>query len=772
MSVNGPSVFMHKRSAFPISTTIVIVLIAVLLGCAKSQFALGNRLESMGRFNDALSAYQSSLTQTSDHLQLSKTYYRIGECLLRLDRMPEAFHAFQLATEADPGNAAAHLRIGEFMVSAGLGEGARHEAEMALRAEPSNGEAVSLLGAALEKMGDKIGAIESYEKALAMNPRQPAVAVALADIYNQGDQSNKARQVLEKSAKENPKSSTPLLALGRLHEQEGEIGEAELSYRAAVRAEDTPDTNLRLAQFLQRTSRVAEAEQVLRRVDSLSPASGTELADFELIAGRPLTALRAYQAALNEQKQKPNPAAKQERARVATRMVEADLELADLKADSDSGTAVQHARDHLTQYSADLDEATRNILKAEIALTGNDLPAASQAADKALLLAPESASALYTAGLVRMRCSDPSDAHDDWLKALDYDPHFAPARLALGEQALASGDAAGAEGYVLPVVREEPANMRALDLFARVLANRNRYPSAATIARRMQALDPNSAEPHVLMGNIDVDAGRPGEALIEFEQAVVLDPHSSSAVQGLTRVYRTGKLTRPMLLRIERVAANKPASPVLMEIAGRLFADHHWYADAKRCLAAALQIDPKRATAAAALADTFAATGDMPAAAESAAKTGGNAAALLAGVKAEEQNDIRSAIEDYERAVRGGERSGVAANNLAWLYAEQGVNLGRALELAQSAVSLDPGNPAVLDTVGVVHLRRREYTEAIKTLEAARDLTHRKPQPAQVSQDIRQHLAEAYMKAGNTAAAQAVANAPGSAPTAAPRRGN
>lgn len=767
---------MHKRSLVLISTTIV-VLIAVLLGCAKSQFALGNRLESMGRFNDALSAYQSSLNQTTDHLQLSRSYYRIGECLLRLDRMPEAFHAFQLATEADPGNAAAHLRIGEFMVSAGLGEGARHEAEMALRADPTNGEAVSLLGAALEKMGDKAGAIESYEKALAMNPRQPAVAVALADIYNQGDQTNKARQVLEKSAKENPKSSMPLLALGRLDEQEGEIGEAELSYRAAVRAEDTPDSNLRLAQFLQRTSRIAEAEQVLRRVDSLTPTSGTELADFELIAGRPLNALRAYQATLNEQrlhdqKQTRNADTKQERARVATRMVEADLEVADLKSDSDTWGAVQRARDHLTQYSADLDEATRNILKAEIALAGNDLPVASQAAEKAVLLAPESASALYTEGLVRMRCSDPSDAHDEWLKALDSDPHFAPARLALGEQALASGDAASAESYVLPVVREEPANMRALDLFARVLADRKLYPSAATIGRRVQALDPNSAEPHVLMGNIDVDSGRPGEALIEFEQAVVLDPHSASAVQGLTRVYRTGKLTRPMLLRIERVAANKPSSAVLMEIAGRLFADHHWYADAKRCLTEALQIDPKRATAAAALADTFAATGDMPAAAESAAKTGGNAAALLAGVKAEEQNDIRSAIEDYERAVRGGESSGVAANNLAWLYAEQGVNLGRALELAQAAVSLDPGNPAVLDTVGVVHLRRREYTEAIKTLEAARDLTHRTAPPAQVSQEIRQHLAEAYMKAGKTAAAQAEATGSASAPAGNPRRGN
>ncbi|MGH9521904.1 MAG: tetratricopeptide repeat protein [Terriglobales bacterium] len=748
---------MRKRGSVLLSSPIVAVLILALLGCAKSQFALGSKLEAKGRFNDALSAYQSSLTQTSsgNHRQISQTYYRMGECLLRLDRMPEAFHAFQLAIESDSANVAAHLRIGEFMVSAGLAQGAQREAEMALRVDPRNSEAVVLMGAAFEKMGDKRDAITTYEKALSLDPKRPAAAVALADLYNQDDQTQKAQQVLENAAKANPKTASPLLALGRLHEQEGEISGAESAYRAAVKAEDTPDTNLRLAQFLQRTSRIAEAAQVLRRVDSLQPTSGTELADFELISGRPLTALRDYQTALQQQKPATNTAARQERARVATRLVEADLEVA---ADNPAelANAIEHARDHLKQYSADIDDATRNILEAEISLASNDLPAASGHAQEAVLLAPDSAPAHYVAGLVRLRCSDPSDARSEWLKALDSDPHFAPARVALGEQALSENDVAGAESYVLAVVRDEPANIRALDLFARVLAAKQSFSSAATIARRMEALEPDSAEPHVLLGNIEADAGRPGDALIEFEHAVVIDPHSSSAVEGLTRVYRTGKLTRPMLLRIERVASAKPASAVLMEIAGRLFADHHWYADAKRCLSEALRMDPKRATAAAALADTFAETGDLSAAADSAAKTGGNAAALLAGVKAEESNDVRSAIDNYERAVRGGESSGVAANNLAWLYAEQGANLGRALQLAQAAESLSPGNPAVLDTVGVVHLRRREYSEAVRTLEAARQLSRTTAQPPQLTQQIRRHLAEAYMKAGNTAAAQAV----------------
>lgn len=748
---------MHKRNTVLLFTALAAFLL--LAGCASSRFALGSRLEANGRYSDALSAYQSALSQYGprQRSEISRTYYRIGECLLRLHRMPEAFRAFEQATEVDSSNASAHIRMGEFMVSAGLGEGARNEALVAMRIRPRDSEAVALLGAALEKLGDKQGAKQEYEKSLALDPK-PSVAIALADLYNQDDQVKQARAVLENSANANPHDAAPLLALGRLHEQEGEIGDAELSYRAAVKAEDTRETNLRLAQFLQRTSRIAEAEQVLRRVDSLDAGKGTALADFELISGQASSAVRSYEASLNDGKgiSTKKPPAQEERARVATRLIETDLQLGNSEDGQDVAKAVQHAREHLKQYSADLDSATTDILAAEIALAENDLPAASHKADEAVVLAPNSAPALYTHGLVRSRCGDPAAAQDDWLKALDEDSHFAPARLALTEQSLAAGDAAGAESYVLPVVRDEPANLRGLELFARVLTAKGMYAAAGSIVHRMEALAPKSPEPYVLRGDIALAASRRGEALIDFEHAVVMDPHSASAVEGLTKVYRTGQITRPMLLQIERVALAQPSSAVLMEIAGRLFADHHWYADARRCLTEALQIDPKRATAAAALAETLVQTGDLPDAAESAARTGSNAAALFAGVKAQERNDTRAAIHDYESAVRGGETTGVAANNLAWLYAEQGANLGRALALAQAAESLSPGNAAVLDTMGVVRLRRHEYSEAVRTLEAARELAQRTQQPPQLSAQIRQHLAEAYLKAGNTAKAKSV----------------
>lgn len=61
----------------------------------------------------------------------------------------------------------------------------------------------------------------------------------------------------------------------------------------------------------------------------------------------------------------------------------------------------------------------------------------------------------------------------------------------------------------------------------------------------------------------------------------------------------------------------------------------------------------------------------------------------------------------------------LAMNNLAYLYAEDGVMLQQALRLARNAVMFDPDNPVFLDTLGWVHYRLGNYAEARVQLEKA-----------------------------------------------------
>jgi tetratricopeptide (TPR) repeat protein len=397
------------------------------------------------------------------------------------------------------------------------------------------------------------------------------------------------------------------------------------------------------------------------------------------------------------------------------------------------------------------------VLETEIAMAENDGASASRSAEEAVKLAPQSAAAHYVLGATRMRSGDATGAGTEWQAALDQDSSFVPARLALASDRIAAGDGFGAENYIITVVRDEPANIEALSLFARALELRKHYREAEQIARRAVAVDPKSAAPHLLLGDVAVKEENAATALKEYERALMLEPHSQAALNALINLYRHAEVTRPMLRRLEAVAQQEPASPTLLEIAGRLYAEHHWYDDASRCLRRALEMDPRRSTAATALAQIQASTGQISAAMVSAMRTNDAAAAMLAAGQAQDRNDFGSATRQYEEAVRRGDRTGIAANNLAWLYASQGKELDRALELAQSAHGLSPHNPAILDTLGYVYLKRREYSQAVEQLELAAHLAsgdQESSRDTKLLEQIREHLSEAYRRAGQPQAAQ------------------
>jgi tetratricopeptide (TPR) repeat protein len=213
-----------------------------------------------------------------------------------------------------------------------------------------------------------------------------------------------------------------------------------------------------------------------------------------------------------------------------------------------------------------------------------------------------------------------------------------------------------------------------------------------------------------------------------------------------------GKLTRPMLQHMERTASTQPTSATLMELAGRLYSEHGWHEDAMRCFRSALQMDPKRRSAAVQLAALETRKGDTDAATSSAAKASASSALLLSAVQADGARNESAAVREYEEALKNGDTTGVAANNLAWIYARQGTNLDRALELAQRAREANPIDPAVTDTLGYVLLKRRQYSMAVAALKRADDLLKaQKSNDADLAAAIHAHLAEAYRSSGEKA---------------------
>ena len=80
------------------------------------------------------------------------------------------------------------------------------------------------------------------------------------------------------------------------------------------------------------------------------------------------------------------------------------------------------------------------------------------------------------------------------------------------------------------------------------------------------------------------------------------------------------------------------------------------------------------------------------------------------------------AIAYYERAVMNGEESPIILNNLAWTYAEKGVQLDRALELSLRAVKSNAENVVYLDTYAELLFLSQDYNRAIALIEQALEI--------------------------------------------------
>lgn len=690
---------------------------------------------------------------------------------MKLHRFKEAFEHYQKAVDADSSNPDARLHLAELLVMGGLPQQALVHVEFVLDRQPENAAALSLLGSITAAAGNVGKAVELFAHALNNEPTRESTGIALAELYNRVDKVSDARSILLRSALANPSSPMASLALGRLEEQEGHSKDAESAYRAAVTASDSVLPNLRLAQFLQRSGRISEAEDVLRHLDALRQSSATALADFQLASGHPDAASQNYVDQLN--RIVPAKAVASPVAGTISRLVEAQLQIASADGEMISASSpafpnsftVAHAL--LDKHRQALDEATIAILECEIALAESDIPKAEAQAAIAQTRAPESAAAHYVRGLVFKRQDKVAEAKMEWNSALEMDAEHVPSRLALAKQSLSEKDLTTAEDQVSSVVRDEPGNVAALNLYARALLAEGRLGPARGILSRSLALNRNALESQVILGDIEMAQHRYSLALIAYQKALLLHPESNDALLGLLNVYRQGAITRRVLRQMEKVANAAPSSASLMEITGRLYEEHGWHAEAVRTLNRAVEIDAQRATAALALTNAYFAKGDLAAANQTllSSRSIRNAtpavAAMLAAGKAQQQGDQSSAIRNYEAAIKHGEPSGAAANNLAWIYAQQGIRLDRALKLALSAVERNPQDAAMLDTLGVVYLKLRDYSSAtqilVRAVSASEDAKSKRNTavPEMVQSELYEHLAAAYTGVGMASEAAA-----------------
>ncbi len=234
------------------------------------------------------------------------------------------------------------------------------------------------------------------------------------------------------------------------------------------------------------------------------------------------------------------------------------------------------------------------------------------------------------------------------------------------------------------------------------------------------AAQPNHAGALRLLAQLDLGAGRSHEALARIDKAA-----------------ETGPLTPPLiLLRAQILAADKDWTRAEEE-ARRAFAAAPSLPGALELLAS-IYVAQNRLDEAIASFQEAEKVGALPISGQQLLARLHNAAGHRAEAKAL-----------YEKVLAARSDLAGAKNDLAWILADEGNDLERALQLAQEAQQAEPENAEIADTLGYVYLKKGLSDPALQQFKYAVELAGRATNDVQVERpEYHYHLGLALKALG------------------------
>jgi Flp pilus assembly protein TadD len=372
---------------------------------------------------------------------------------------------------------------------------------------------------------------------------------------------------------------------------------------------------------------------------------------------------------------------------------------------------------------------------------------------------PSNATLHFNLGRAYMSATDEQNL--EWAReqleiALKIDPHHAPAKLAWAELALRRGEPARAIQVADEVLRQDPANpagrlIRAASFLKMAEPEKARgeltallalYPTSSASAAFNDARDQ--------LAELDLRERRYQQAEEGFRALV--QTNDSRGAMGLVQCeIAQGQWQQALQTAGEQLQRSPDREDYRMALARVYIASGNFSAAAKQFQIliekAPSAKDPKSARLYLQLGEAKVRGGDIAGAlaafqtARQLAPTDAAPALDLALLYDHTQRS-KEARKQYQVVLQLQPENAAALNNLAYLDAEEGVDLDQALAHAQRARQKMPDDPNVQDTLALVYIRKNLTNDGVRML---RDLVDRNPENAA----FHLHLALALYQKGD-----------------------
>jgi tetratricopeptide (TPR) repeat protein len=712
-----------------------LALLAATAACssptADDHLARADQFRANGQAAEAVIEYRTALQIDP---QRGDIRVKLAEVYLEQRNPAGALREYVRAADLLTGDVETQLKAGSLLLLAGAYDDAKARAEKALELQPSSGDAMLLMANAMAGLRDLDGALSQFQEAAALNPSQAGAHLGIGAVQLAKGDAAAAEASFNHAVEVAPASLEARLARANFLWASRRLPEAEQELRAALGIDPSNVlANRALGMFYLTSNRAAEAEPHFKAIaDTLkTPETTIALSDYYVLTRRPADArLVLQQLAMNEDAW----------AEATTRLAAVDA-IEGMRAQG-----MERVREVLERFP---DDRPARLLLARLLLADGGREDALAEANVIIQNEPNAAvvsDAYMVAGEAHARLDRPDAAIKAYQEALSRSQQPFAAAMALASLHVSIRDLSKATTYVQQALQVQPRQPAARALRVRILlAEGNRSQAASELASLEQQF-PDAAPVLILRGAQQATQGQLAAARASYARAAELAPNDLEPLAGLVQLDLASGRAAEAIARVEQAMKLADRSSDLMILAARTYGAAGDSARAEDLLRKAIDLDPARLRAYGLLAQLYVGQNRLPEAGRQyEAMVERNPTSVshntMLGIIYDMQNRHAEAEDQYRRTLTLDRTAAVAANNLAYRYAEVNTNIDEALELARTAQQRLPGDYNVSDTLGWVYYRKGMTSQAIRELETAVKLNATDPL-------ARYHLGMAYHQAG------------------------
>ncbi len=794
-----------------IARALLIAALPLMLAACESDeeklatfYAQGEAYAEEEKFQEAVIEYKNVLKINPNH---SDAHYQLAKAYMNLGRARDAYWEMSETVRLDPSNAEAGLSFGALSLVANDGEQALAMGDLAIQNEPENHQGYILKGKALQLLKREEEAESLFLKAVEIDESPDTIATVASYYASLPGGRGKAEPWYWRGIEKYPDNYRPHSLLARfLMQDPAREDEAEAMFKAALAtnpggddmreegyanlarfyfdrdrdedgeaalrqgAEAMPDSTLlrfMLATYYRIEGNNEESEKVLRattEIDPEDPAPYLVLSSFLGGQDKLEEALAAAEAALVAAPE--NVDARLRRAEI---IVDLGFRLATAESAGDSGKTLAELAEQSPQITEGL-QIVESILsetpfhpqaefvRGKAYLARGNAEKGIEAFRATAEGRPDWAQAHFALGSALASVGEATVARVEVARALELDPGMHQARrvLATIHQALGEHEYSIEQANRFLQVNPDDTEIRVL--VAQSLIKLGRREAALKELNKVPA-DKRDSGVEFALGRVLANLGKPAEARGHLLSVLDTSPNNHKVLRTLFRLDRGNDSTYPKTRDLIVAAAEaEPEDANLAQLLGMVqFTDGDLEA-AEESFVHATEIDPSDIAAHQQLARFYSLTGrtdETIATYERAVQVQPDSPSLhhFLALLYEAQGEVDKAVQSYETAIKYDDNHAFAKNNLAYLLADTGKDLDRALDLAQDAKALLPNDANAADTLGWVLYKRGVNGAAVGYLRESVETADADDPALGV---MRHHLALAYEADGSRDKAAAV----------------